>query len=486
VIAIYAVEEVKGQTCLLMEYVPGPSLQEQLKRTGPLGVPEIIRIGAQVASGLAAAHALGVVHRDIKPANILLEEGSGRVKITDFGLARAADHPRLTQSGVLVGTPEYMAPEQARGEPVDHRADLFSLGSALYALCTGRSPFRAGSTVAVLRRLCEEEPVPVRDLNPAVPGWLVRVIEQLHAKDPDERCQSAAEVAALLTGHPAAGPTRRVVRDRESSGDTTLLGPPPGFPWGWVAVGAGALLAVLIMVVAAALYLPPGSDELSDPPEPGQEKPVAAIPDRLRAGAPRLPGRLLPEPKNADLRSLLLSLKADNQQTRLEAATQLEQMQPIEAEREAVAGALEQQLDDPAHFTRQAMIRALGVWGTRDSVPALIGLLQHQDVFTRRSALLALGKFRDERAAEAVAGGLEDLNRHYASQALQMMGPVAEGAVAQRLGHNDWSIRREACAILKVIGTSRSIPALEAAAGDGNGIVAGEAKTALEVIKARR
>src|SRR3954470_30672 len=109
----------------------------------------------QTASGLAAAHAQGLVHRDIKPANILLENGIERVKITDFGLARAVADASLTQSGVVAGTPPYMSPEQGRGEPVDQRADLFSLGSVLYAMCTGRPPFRADSSVAVLKRVCE-------------------------------------------------------------------------------------------------------------------------------------------------------------------------------------------------------------------------------------------------------------------------------------------------------------------------------------------
>jgi serine/threonine protein kinase len=114
-----------------MEYVSGVSLQERLERTGPQDLLEVLQIGQQTAAGLAAAHAQGLVHRDVKPANILLENGVQRVKLTDFGLARAVDDASLTQSGVVAGTPAYMAPEQARGEAVDHRADLFSLGSVL-------------------------------------------------------------------------------------------------------------------------------------------------------------------------------------------------------------------------------------------------------------------------------------------------------------------------------------------------------------------
>src|SRR5262249_40494461 len=120
------------------------------------------------------------------------------VKITDFGLARAVDDASLTQTGVIAGTPQYMAPEQARGETVDHRADLFSLGSVLYALCAGRPPFRASTTMAVLKRVCEETPRPLREINPETPEWLAAIIEKLHAKNPADRFQSAQEIADLL------------------------------------------------------------------------------------------------------------------------------------------------------------------------------------------------------------------------------------------------------------------------------------------------
>src|SRR5262249_54877775 len=163
VIDIHAVEEVNGLPYLVMEYVSGISLQDRLDQSGPLELKEILRIGMQTASGLAKAHAQGLIHRDIKPSNILLENGVQRVKITDFGLARAVDDASLTQSGVIAGTPQYMAPEQARGEAVDQRADLFSLGSVLYAMCTGRPPFRASSWMAVLKRVCDDTPRPVRE-----------------------------------------------------------------------------------------------------------------------------------------------------------------------------------------------------------------------------------------------------------------------------------------------------------------------------------
>ncbi|WP_442508636.1 protein kinase domain-containing protein [Novipirellula sp. SH528] len=156
------------------------------------------RIAAQIAAGLAAAHEQGLVHRDIKPANILLGEGVERVTITDFGLARAVDDASMTRSGVIAGTPQYMSPEQTRGEAIEARSDLFSLGSVLYAMCAGRSPFRAETTYGVLHRIANHNPTPICDVNSDVPAWLSHIIERLMAKQADDRFASAAEVAELL------------------------------------------------------------------------------------------------------------------------------------------------------------------------------------------------------------------------------------------------------------------------------------------------
>jgi hypothetical protein len=201
IVTIHAVEESHHLPYLVMQYVAGVSLQDRINQSGQLRVREVLRIGMQTASGLAAAHKQGLVHRDIKPANILLENGIERVKITDFGLARAVDDASLTQSGQVAGTPQYMSPEQGRGEAVDARSDLFSLGSVLYAMCTGRPPFRAPNTPAVLKRVCEETPTPIREINPDIPDWLCEIIAKLQAKDPAERYQTADEVANLLGQH---------------------------------------------------------------------------------------------------------------------------------------------------------------------------------------------------------------------------------------------------------------------------------------------
>jgi serine/threonine protein kinase len=198
VIAIHAVSDAGDIPYLVMELIGGVSLQEKMDRTGPLDVKEILRIGMQIADGLAAAHKQGLVHRDIKPANILLENGVERVKITDFGLARAVDDASVTQSGTVAGTPMYMSPEQAEGLLVDHRSDLFSLGTVLYALCTGRPPFRATGTMAVLKRVVEETPRPIAEINSEIPQWLCDIIAKLHAKKPEDRYQTAREMAEVL------------------------------------------------------------------------------------------------------------------------------------------------------------------------------------------------------------------------------------------------------------------------------------------------
>ena len=201
--------------------------------------PEVVRIGRQIAEGLAAAHATDLIHRDIKPGNILLEGGQLRVKITDFGLARAADDASISQSGIIAGTPMYMAPEQAKGETLDQRADLFSLGSVLYAMASGRPPFRANGTVAVLKRVAEDTPRPIREIIPETPQWLCDIIAKLHAKDPDERFQSAREVADVLADCEAQLKANAKLKDysRIPRGK-----PRPSGRRKWVAVAAALLL----------------------------------------------------------------------------------------------------------------------------------------------------------------------------------------------------------------------------------------------------
>jgi serine/threonine-protein kinase len=271
VVTIHGVEEAHDPPYIVMQYVSGMSLQERLDRDGPLEVKEILRIGSQAARGLAAAHAQGVIHRDIKPANILLENGIERVQITDFGLARTLDDASLTQSGVIAGTPQYMAPEQANGETIDHRADLFSLGSVMYALCTGRPPFRASTVMGVLKRVSEEQARPVREVNPDIPEWLEAIIEKLHAKHPEQRFQSAAEVADLLGQHlahlqqPSQTPLPPAVKRRPAPGPRPK--PRPVALWLMLAVLACFAFACCLLPLAW-LFLRVSFSPVSDPATP--------------------------------------------------------------------------------------------------------------------------------------------------------------------------------------------------------------------------
>jgi hypothetical protein len=280
VVTIHAVEEAHRPPYLVMEFVAGVSLQEKLDTEGPPGLKEIVRIGLQTAEGLAAAHRQGLVHRDIKPANILLENGVERVKLTDFGLARAVDDASLTQSGVIVGTPLYMSPEQAAGEPIDHRSDLFSLGSVLYTLCTGRPPFRADGTHAVLKRVIEDTPRPIQEVNQEIPGWLCDLIARLHAKIPADRFPSAQDVANLLGRHlahlqqpnqvelpgaVAKPPSPRRARKRGRVG-------PVAAGFALFALGGGLLLAYLAGWLVRS---PQSNSPQPGPSAPAEKQPVA-------------------------------------------------------------------------------------------------------------------------------------------------------------------------------------------------------------------
>ncbi len=198
VLAIHQVQPAGRLPFLVMPLVAGESLAQRLVAQGRLELKETLRIGMQAAAGLAAAHEQGLVHRDVKPANILLEKGVERAVLTDFGLARAADDVSMTRWGMIAGTPQYMSPEQARGEPLDGRSDLFSLGCVLYEMATGVSPFRADSTMATLRRLIDDPPPAMASLNAELPPWFVVIVDRMLEKAPDLRYGSAQEVSDLL------------------------------------------------------------------------------------------------------------------------------------------------------------------------------------------------------------------------------------------------------------------------------------------------
>ncbi len=199
VVTIHQVGEERGVPFLAMALLRGETLEERLDREGTLPTAEVLRVGREIAEGLAAAHERGLVHRDVKPSNVWLEAPRGRVKLVDFGLARAVSgEGHLTQTGFIVGTPQYMAPEQGRGEAVDGRSDLFSLGCVLYRLCTGRPPFQAPDAMSTLLAVATEHPRPPRELNPDVPPALNNLVLRLLAKNVPDRPSSARAVVQAI------------------------------------------------------------------------------------------------------------------------------------------------------------------------------------------------------------------------------------------------------------------------------------------------
>src|SRR5262249_44283445 len=199
VVTIFQVGEERGLTYLAMQLLEGETLESRLKRDRALPVNDVVRIAREIAAGLAAAHAKGLIHRDIKPANVWLEALDGRVKVLDFGLARAAEgDAALTHAGMIMGTPAYMSPEQSRGEPLDARSDLFSLGCIMYQMATGERPFDGPNAVSVLRKLELHHPTQVQVKKPQVPAGLSSLIMRLIAKDARQRPATAKAVVDEL------------------------------------------------------------------------------------------------------------------------------------------------------------------------------------------------------------------------------------------------------------------------------------------------
>lgn len=201
IVRILAFGEQDGRPFFAMELVPGRSLEEILKTGRTFSWRETVTLAGEIVRALKAAHDSGIVHRDLKPANLLVVEAEGgpaRVRLADFGIARLFGETGQTQAGTVVGTAEYMAPEQAVGGPVDQRVDLYALGLVMYAMLTGRPPFRGGEVADVLRRQQRETPARVSAIVPGVPAAVDALIEKLLAKDPADRPANALAVARML------------------------------------------------------------------------------------------------------------------------------------------------------------------------------------------------------------------------------------------------------------------------------------------------
>jgi serine/threonine protein kinase len=291
-----------GSLFIVMEYLEGTSLNDLIRREGPLDVARAVRLGVQIAEGLGAAHAAGVIHRDIKPQNIMVLAPGDAVKLMDFGIARLGDtgEAHLTRRGALMGTPSYMAPEQIEGRPVSARTDIYAFGVVLYEMLTGTTPFSAPTSTAVLAKQLRDAPRPVRGVRPEVSPLLEQVVMQALEKEPEWRHESMADVVRRLRaagGLPAQPPPPPVPAVRpmaaspaaapEPQGATPTMvsaatmvspssrgsgidlapqtviarpspepaspAPPRGRWWKWAAAGGGIVL-VTTGTVAVALY----------------------------------------------------------------------------------------------------------------------------------------------------------------------------------------------------------------------------------------
>ncbi|MGI8873064.1 MAG: protein kinase domain-containing protein, partial [Egibacteraceae bacterium] len=204
IVAIYDTCSEAGTEAIVMELVPGQTLRQRLDdESGPIDPWQAAALAAQVAEALEAAHEVGLVHRDVKPANILLA-GDGRVKVADFGIAKAVEEADLTQPGLMVGTAKYVAPEQVEGKPVDARTDIYSLGVVLYEMLCGRPPFEGDGEAATALARLQRDPLRPRQVRPGVPKALEDIVGRAMARSPARRYGSAAELRAALLAAGAA------------------------------------------------------------------------------------------------------------------------------------------------------------------------------------------------------------------------------------------------------------------------------------------
>ncbi|HET7856387.1 MAG TPA: protein kinase [Gaiellaceae bacterium] len=272
--------EQDGRQFIVFEYVDGANLKERC-RGGALPLDEVLDVAIQTARALAFAHDRGIVHRDVKPQNVLLDD-EGQAKVTDFGIARSLDVQGVTQTGTVLGTSDYIAPEQARGERVSPKTDIYSLGAVLYELLTGEVPYPGDNFVAIAMRHVHD-PVPsVLDRRPDCPSRLDSVVRRAMAKDPDERFESMNDLLGELEA------CRAELAGRSDDGATFILPreavrparkPRPRLRVGWAPVLTGLAILALAAAAVGLLFVDGGGNGLPgvNPPPPAQNVRLAGI-----------------------------------------------------------------------------------------------------------------------------------------------------------------------------------------------------------------
>lgn len=318
IVQVYGAGESDGLHYMALEYVEGRNLREHLARKGPSELPVALSIMRQVATALQKAHEQELVHRDIKPENILVTK-KVEVKVTDFGLSRffkESEATNLTQSGVTLGTPLYLSPEQAQGKAVDHRSDLYSFGVTCYHLLSGEPPFRGNTAVEVALKHLTDQARPLNELRPDLPPELCNLVKKLMAKKPEDRYQSAREVLRELNklkdGLATERPLTSIAPVQESlssstsqpvvlsSGSTFALPPvQPSFRWmRWVLAASGCLIAASLGVIVYVLVHP-------------KPAPLPRPPGSTSAGLPEiLPAEKFASPRERELLAIVKDREA--------------------------------------------------------------------------------------------------------------------------------------------------------------------------------
>ena len=260
IVSVYDTGDTDGEHYFVMELIQGETLGDLLVREGPLAPERASRIAAGIAEALQAAHDQGLIHRDVKPGNVMLT-AAGDVKVMDFGIARAATDDTLTQTGLILGTASYLSPEQSRGDPVDHRSDIYSLGCVAYEMLAGRPPFSADTPLSVAYKHVNDEPRPPSSANPSIPPEMETVVMRALAKDPDARFPTANAFRQAITSAAGGEVTEPLGGDTVvlQTADTERLSPtPPRRRRSLVLLGV--IAAVLLVAGAVALAMA-GDDE---------------------------------------------------------------------------------------------------------------------------------------------------------------------------------------------------------------------------------